>query len=254
MGRAIGLNEPVVVSSDGRVRWLTPTILDGFCKQFVRYFPFDEQYCPLKFYSWNYDVKKLMLSGNDRNMLSNYTESGTWAIMDIIKKEHTTKKDNIAKATVTFVVRIQRKVFYYFVYLIAPCVLTAILATLIFYLPAASGERMVVGCTILLALSVFFLLATNYIPETSEHVPLVGRYYSMVIVEICIALVCTAWVLRYHYRNPAMGKIPRWIRVYIFGYISKLVRIKVPEEMLAKNTPVDEGGQEFFSPTPVSLN
>jgi hypothetical protein len=95
--------------------------------------------------------------------------------MDIIKKEHTTKKDNIAKATVTFIVRIQRKVFYYFVYLIAPCVLTAILATLIFYLPAASGERMVVGCTILLALSVFFLLATNYIPETSEHVPLVGR-------------------------------------------------------------------------------
>lgn len=60
-------------------------------------------------------------------------------------------------------------------YLIAPCVLTAILAVLIFYLPAASGERMVVGCTILLALSVFFLLATNYIPETSEHVPLVGR-------------------------------------------------------------------------------
>lgn len=39
------------------------------------------------------------------------------------------------------------------------------------------------------------------------------RYYSLVIVEICVALVCTAWVLRYHYRNPAMGKIPKWIRV-----------------------------------------
>ena len=102
-------------------------------------------------------------------------ESGTWDIKHIIKKEHITRKDNIQKATVTFVVHIQRKVFYYFVYLIAPCVLTAILAVLIFYLPAASGERMVVGCTILLALSVFFLLATNYIPETSEHVPLVGR-------------------------------------------------------------------------------
>lgn len=104
-----------------------------------------------------------------------FLESGTWAIIQIIKKEHTTEKENIAKATVTFVVHIRRKVFYYFVYLIAPCVLTAILAILIFYLPAASGERMVVGCTILLALSVFFLLATNYIPETSEHIPLVGR-------------------------------------------------------------------------------
>ena len=73
MGRSIGLNEPVLVSWNGRARWLTPTILDGFCKQFVRYFPFDDQYCPLKFYSWNYDVGKLMLIGNDKNMLSNYT-------------------------------------------------------------------------------------------------------------------------------------------------------------------------------------
>jgi hypothetical protein len=73
MGRAIGLNEPVVVSSNGKVRWLTPTILDGFCKQHVRFFPFDDQYCPLKFYSWNYDVMKLMLTGNDADMLSNYT-------------------------------------------------------------------------------------------------------------------------------------------------------------------------------------
>lgn len=90
--------------------------------------------------------------------------------------EHTVVKHNTSKATVTFVVHIHRKVFYYFIYLIAPCLLTAILAILVFFLPAASGERMVVGCTILLALSVFFLLATNYIPETSEHVPLVGRF------------------------------------------------------------------------------
>lgn len=108
-------------------------------------------------------------------------ESGTWTIINIMKKEHISVKDKLTKMTVTFVVHIRRKVFYYFVYLIAPCVLTAILATLVFYLPAASGERMVVGCTILLALSVFFLLATNYIPETSEDVPLVGRF-------VCCAL------------------------------------------------------------------
>ena len=49
------------------------------------------------------------------------------------------------------------------------------------------------------------------------------RYYSMVIVEICIALVCTAWVLRYHYRNPAMGKIPRWIRVSKYMLVNTIV-------------------------------
>ena len=73
MGRTIGLHEPVLVSSQGKVRWLTPIILDSFCKQFVRYFPFDDQYCPMKFYSWNYDNQKLHLKLIRTNMLSNYT-------------------------------------------------------------------------------------------------------------------------------------------------------------------------------------
>ena len=82
MGRAIGLNEPVVISSNGKVRWLTPIILDSFCKLFVRYFPFDDQYCPLKFYSWNYDMKKLILGGGSSDMLSNYT--GRFRLMKIV--------------------------------------------------------------------------------------------------------------------------------------------------------------------------
>ena len=106
--------------------------------------------------------------------------------------EHMTTKHNASKTTVTYIVHIQRKVFYYFVYLIAPCMLTAILAILVFFLPAASGERMVVGCTILLALSVFYLLATNYIPETSEHVPLIGRF--VFLVEIVFIMVVVDWV------------------------------------------------------------
>ena len=35
---------------------------------------------------------------------------------------------------------------------------------------------MVMGVTILLSLAVFYLLASTHIPETSEVVPLIGRY------------------------------------------------------------------------------
>ena len=46
---------------------------------------------------------------------------------------------------------------------------------MIFVLPPECGERMVVGITSMLALTVFFLLAAKNIPETSEDVPLMGR-------------------------------------------------------------------------------
>ena len=38
---------------------------------------------------------------------------------------------------------------------------------------------MVMGVTILLSLTVFYLLGSTHIPETSEVVPLIGRYGMM---------------------------------------------------------------------------
>ena len=81
-----------------------------------------------------------------------------------------------SKSAVTYVIHIRRKVFYYFVYLITPCMVTSFMTLILFTLPPESGERMVMGVTILLSLAVFYLLASTHIPETSEVVPLIGRY------------------------------------------------------------------------------
>lgn len=44
------------------------------------------------------------------------------------------------------------------------------------------------GVTILLSLTVFYLLASTHIPETSEVVPLIGRYN---LIDNCHPLVFT---------------------------------------------------------------
>ena len=53
---------------------------------------------------------------------------------------------------------------------------TPFMTLILFTLPLDSGELMVMGVTILLSLTVFYLLASNHIPKTSEVVPLIGRY------------------------------------------------------------------------------
>lgn len=50
---------------------------------------------------------------------------------------------------------------------------------ILFTLPPDSGELMVMGVTILLLLTMFYLLASSHIPEMSEVVPLIGRYGMM---------------------------------------------------------------------------
>lgn len=243
MGSPVGMKNPLLVTSHGIVRWLAPIILKSSCKLSVRYFPFDEQFCRLKFASWTYSKSTLLLQPEETEILQNYTESGEWylehvyALTSSSKATHSNTED---KSAVTYVIHIRRKVFYYFVYLIAPCMVTSLMTIILFTLPPESGERMVVGVTILLSLTVFYLLASTHIPETSEVVPLIGRYYSLTIIEIACALGLTCWVLRFHHYNTSVGKVPNWVRVYILGYIAKVVRYRVPDTRSAENSREEE--------------
>jgi len=46
---------------------------------------------------------------------------------------------------------------------------------MVFLLPADSGEKVSLGVSILVAISVFLLLVANNVPDTSDSVPLLGQ-------------------------------------------------------------------------------
>ena len=73
MGEPVGMNNPLLITSHGTVRWLAPIILKSSCKLSVRYFPFDEQFCRLKFASWTYSNSSLRLVSEETEILQNYT-------------------------------------------------------------------------------------------------------------------------------------------------------------------------------------
>ena len=107
------------------------------------------------------------------------SENSAWSLDKIfLRQENTTLayiNPRTPKTLLNYIIKLRRKSFYYFVYLFSPCLLSSILMIMIFVLPPECGERMVVGITSMLALTVFFLLAAKNIPETSEDVPLMGR-------------------------------------------------------------------------------
>lgn len=77
---------------------------------------------------------------------------------------------------ITFNITMRRKTLFYTVNLIIPCMGISFLTVLVFYLPSDSGEKVSLSISILLSLTVFFLLLAEIIPPTSLVVPLLGKF------------------------------------------------------------------------------
>ena len=137
---------------------MAPIILKSECKIDVKYFPFDEQSCTLKFGSWTYNGKRIDIEAvNPTADLANYIENGEWEMVEIPSK----KKIEFFPCcpepypSITYTVRIRRRILYYVSNLIVPCGVIAALAFLSFWLPAESGERISLVITVLLAMTVY---------------------------------------------------------------------------------------------------
>ena len=69
---------------------------------------------------------------------------------------------------------IRRKYWFFVTYIIFPCLLLSGVLLMVFLLPADSGEKVSLGVSILIAISVFLLLVASNLPNTSDAVPLIG--------------------------------------------------------------------------------
>ena len=75
----------------------------------------------------------------------------------------------------TFTLSIRRKPLFYVVNLVIPCALISAMSMVEFILPCNSGEKVSLGITVLLSLTVFMLVVAENMPATSDDIPILGR-------------------------------------------------------------------------------
>jgi len=78
-------------------------------------------------------------------------------------------------ADITYSIVLRRRPLFYVFNLILPCVLISGLALLSFYMPSDSGEKVTLGITTLLSMTVFLMVIGESMPPTSEKLPLIGK-------------------------------------------------------------------------------
>merc|ERR1711953_1527203 len=105
---------------------------------------------------------------------------------------------------ITFNITMRRKTLFYTVNLIIPCMGISFLTVLVFYLPSDSGEKVSLSISILLSLTVFFLLLAEIIPPTSVV------------------------VLNVHFRSPQTHTMAPWVRRVFIHILPRLLVMRRP--------------------------
>ena len=134
--------------------------------------------------------------------LSEFYLSVEWDILDVpaIRNEKFYTCCEEPYIDITFNISMRRKTLFYTVNLIIPCMGMSFLTVLVFYLPSDSGEKVSLSISILLSLTVFFLLLAEIIPPTSLVVPLLGKYLLFTMILVTLSICVTVVVLNVHFR------------------------------------------------------
>uniref|UniRef100_A0A6Q2Y315 Uncharacterized protein n=1 Tax=Esox lucius TaxID=8010 RepID=A0A6Q2Y315_ESOLU len=248
-----------LVSPDGCVYWLPPAIYRSACSITVNYFPFDWQNCSMVFRSQSYNANEilLVLTEEDNQPVEwvvidpeAFTENGEWIIKHrpakkLINKRYT--KDELEYQEVVFFLIIQRKPLFYVINIIVPCVLISSLGLLVYFLPAkAGGQKCTVSIMILLAQTVFLILIAKKVPETSQAVPLIGKYVVFVMSVTIIVVMNCVIVLNVSLRSPnthmltnKSRKVRVWHKANVVFHCFSALRFELPYSGLDGGTAQD---------------
>ncbi|XP_034241389.1 neuronal acetylcholine receptor subunit alpha-7-like isoform X1 [Thrips palmi] len=223
----------VVVRNNGSCLYVPPGIFKSTCKIDITWFPFDDQKCEMKFGSWTYDGFQLDLQLQDDagGDVSSFITNGEWDLLGMPAFRHlvnyTCCPDDFY-VDITFVLHIRRRTLFYTINLIVPCVIISSMTLLGFTLPHECGEKLTLGVTILLSLSVFSLMIAECLPQTSEAIPLLGTYFNCIMFMVASSVVSTILILNYHHRSADTHEMSPWVRCLFLQWLPCILRMSRP--------------------------
>lgn len=163
--------------------------------------------------------------------LSEFYTSVEWDILDVpaMRNEKYYTCCDEPYVDITFRISMRRKTLFYTVNLIIPCMFISFLTVLVFYLPSDSGEKVTLSISILLSLTVFFLLLAEIIPPTSIAVPLLGKYLLFTMILVTLSICVTVIVLNVHFRSPTTHTMSPWVRRVFIHILPRLLVMRRPQ-------------------------
>ena len=196
------------------------------CTMNLRRFPFDTQNCTHSFTSYRYyahqmNVTTTMPFSEDH---INY-ENSEFNLKDV--ETLTVAEDRccgLAVIVLHYHIILERRPLFFMLNLMLPSSLITMVAMLSFCIPPDSGEKVGLGVTVLLSLSVFLMIINEEMSPTAE-VPFIAIFFFGAVVLVTLSTAVTMLVLSIHHSasdQQAKG-IPQCLKRVCYGKLPQLL-------------------------------
>nr|XP_055074731.1 5-hydroxytryptamine receptor 3A isoform X1 [Misgurnus anguillicaudatus] len=236
----------VYVNHTGHIRYDRMLRLVSACNLQIFNFPFDIQNCTFTFGSYMHTIKDVRVSPalTFKEMTENsqrYLQaSGEWELVVILGDANILKFGVDEWDIITFWVVIRRRPMLYVVNLIILSSFLMIIDILSFYLPPHSVDRSSFKMTLILGYTVFLLIMNDLLPSTANGTPLIGIYFSVCLALMVISLLETVLITCVlHHNSMKYREVPRWVQVFVMGFLGRLVCYRFPDDLYAKSEKQD---------------
>ncbi|XP_047528433.1 neuronal acetylcholine receptor subunit alpha-10-like [Vanessa atalanta] len=225
--RSAVINTNVIVKYTGEVTWLSHGIYVSVCDINVEQFPFDIQLCTMKWASWTYDGFQLDLKKQfDEGDTTNYQTNGEFDLVSFEAIKHNQYYSCCVEPypDITYIIKLQRRPMFYVFNLILPCLLINGIALLVFYVPSESGEKVTLGISALLSMTVFLMTIRDTLPPT-EKTPLISLYYGVSTCLVSFSASLSVVTLNISYRGVRGQPVPALVRELVLQRLARMLCI-----------------------------
>ncbi|ESN98755.1 hypothetical protein HELRODRAFT_94890 [Helobdella robusta] len=218
----------ILVQHDGHVHWEPGGVFTTTCDIDIRYFPFDDQSCPIQLGAWAYYSSRMNMTNASSEVLTHdFRLNGEW---DIYHTKVEWKENvlpccpNTRYPFVEFTLFLKRRHMFYVMNIILPCTLLSILVMVVFCLPPDAGEKISLGISVLLAFTVFLLMVAENVPRTSLHTPIIVIYLTCTMALGTLSVCLTVVILNLHHRD-AERPVPKLLRLLVLHWLATIMRV-----------------------------
>ncbi|PVD21672.1 hypothetical protein C0Q70_17471 [Pomacea canaliculata] len=227
----------VRINSEGWMDWQPTGVFLTSCDIDVTYYPFDTQVCSIVFTSALSTSSELAIWIDKKTPIdmNSFSPDGIWDVINCSASNHDAKD---GKAKISFSLQLKRRPEFYILNIILPVLFLAMTSSLVFALPAESGEKMSLSITVLLAFAVYLTLVTDSMPKTSVQVSMLMVYVVQLMALTALSVILSVPLMRLHHRpsNKPLGRRASYV-IILFRKLMcladgerRLVKVKMSAE------------------------
>ena len=181
---------PVSYQSDGSARLVLADVVDSACQFDLKFWPFDKQICDIGFALFGIPEHQIDIQVPTNNVLhfGLLRENIEWTV----EHAYLYTRSNLGVSEAILRVEIGRNSGFFVILIIFPLYGLACINSFVFLLPSDSGERIGFSTTIMLSITVFLEVISDYVPNTSSPLPLLCI---IVTFGVSLSIICTLCVM-----------------------------------------------------------